>query len=174
MKRLTMLLLVSMSSAASAQTNHPTYGDLVAARRAGTNIVRAIDQHAVTARRLVSRTSSNAVVEIVQMDGTTSTNVVRYALIRGAEQVRSNVAARVAENVEYRRWLVIEAAGAGQDTNAVLAGTPDAMLARAALYRIAATRAQAGNTGTAAAGAAAGVAVTAAAALLLRKKAATT
>ena len=116
-----ILAFLFLAAACGAQA--ATYGELVAARRAGTNIVERPDPARVVARSVLSHTASNALVVAVRLDGTIATNVVHYAMIQGAAVVRRNVSARCSEASEWRRMTVALAAAAGSDTNAVLASS---------------------------------------------------
>jgi len=129
MIRALVLFFVS-ASLAIAQT--PTYSQLIAAKRSGSNPPPRLITEPV--RRVVSTTASNAMVEVTQPDGIVRTDVVRYAVMYGAAQVQTQEAARVSERLALRKLTMAIAATAGSDTNTCMDETTDARQARAALY----------------------------------------
>jgi len=125
------LLLVMEAGAALAQSNAPTYGDVVAARRAGLSDPRA----AVAAPRctILHETSSNVVVQITDVTGGVRTATMRKVVMPGSDLVASNATARMRYFAQRDRLLMALAQSAGDDAR-VLTGrcvTADDYLAAA-------------------------------------------
>jgi hypothetical protein len=78
---LVLALVVGVASAA------PTYGDMIRAQRAGTNIDQVVRE---TVRTVIKTTPSNAVVRMVRPDGVVSTNTVRFHTIRNAKAIAAD------------------------------------------------------------------------------------
>lgn len=165
--RSAIVLILLSATAALAQT--PTYRDVIAAKRAGSNPPPRV-VHSEVIRRVVSSTASNAMIVFITPGGETRTDLVHYAVMYGAAQVQTQQAARVAEQAALARLALTLAQRRGTATNALLDGSAAATQARADLYAGAADSAAAGNTLPLAGAAAAGALVAGAGATLLRRK----
>jgi len=130
MRHAIALFLVS-ATAALAQS--PTYRDVIAAKRAGSNPPPCVVATEVI-RRVVVSTASNATVVFLTPGGETRTDIVHYAVMYGAAQVQTQEAARVAERQALRKLTMAIATTAGTDTNTCMDETTDARNTRAALY----------------------------------------
>lgn len=128
MKALWILALIPVL--ALADDRGPTYGDLIAARRAGVSIDRTARPDPI--RRVIRTTSSNAVVEV---DGVT--NIVRFAMIPDAEIVKTNQATATAETAAYQSMLMALAAKWSASTNGLLDPGPTAAQRRTLIFQTA-------------------------------------
>jgi hypothetical protein len=160
---LALILVASVAGATPA-----TYRDLVRARLAGaTNLPARISTEPV--RHVLRVDGTSAIVRVVSPDGTCSTNVVRCALMPGADRVQADDAAQKAEQAALQRLTLALALRLGTPTNALTGTATAARAARIAIYSVGAEDV-AKSDALPLAGAAAAGAAAAAAAAMLRKQ----
>lgn len=112
-----MVLAISVATSGSwAQSNAPTYADVIAARRTGAQDPRAL-QH--EDRRIVFNTDSNVIVQVTDATGGVRLVVMRKFVMPGAIRVESNVLARAHYFTQRDRLLTALAQSMGDDASAL-------------------------------------------------------
>ncbi|MDD5706624.1 MAG: hypothetical protein PHR35_11935 [Kiritimatiellae bacterium] len=106
-----LLLLCVLCASARAFSAPVTYGDIIAARRAG--LPAPALSEAETQRRIVYRTNDYILVECIAPDGVITTNRMVKHLIRNAREVSSNHVAQVAYGNAVARYARALAADDG-------------------------------------------------------------